>query len=609
MKRPLFTHLATALLFVLFICSQWISQSWLAALRVDTTQDQLYTLSADTRAVLRAIKHPIEARLYLSREALTEDPVMRGFSQRVADLLSVYAGEANGRITLTIIDPTPFSDREDEALKAGLTPIPGPQPDDAAAYLGLVLKSPDGRDRVLPLLSPLDEASLEYRLTRAMMNVQAAKPIRVSIITSLPWFMTPDLERGGLRPVADLAGLLARETEVSLLSPDFQAIPTATDVLMMAQPDPLTETQQFVLDQFVLKGGKLLLLIDPASTVAQDGGGGLRQGTQTLGRLPQAWGFSVQGDVIADRTFALPVQTGVSGRAAIAPQPLIFQVPASGLNQDQAVTRSLSQGVHLATPGEVVPLGQTGTNFTPLLTSSPDTMRLEATRALSGLSPQDLELEWQSAGQRQILAGEVRGKWTTAFPNGDPANPQASTIKLSQAPGQILVIGDVDLLADSLYIDGSGAVADNARLILNSIDYLAGRQQLLDVRSRTPRPRNLVVVEKLRQAAQARVLEEEQALESRLTLAEARLKEVAAKDAAKNLIASDVTRAERAQVRQDVQDARTRLRGVQEGVRRDVGRIKTYLIVIPGILIPVLILLAGLVIQVLRRRQPKQGAG
>jgi ABC-2 type transport system permease protein len=603
MKRPLFTRLAAALLFVLFVCSQLISQNWLASVRLDTTQDQLYTLSADTKAVLRAMKQPIEVRLYLSREALTEDPMMRGFSQRVADLLSIYAGEAKGQIKLALVDPTPFSAREDEALKAGLTPIPGPRPDDAAAYLGLVLKSPYGRDVVLPLLNPSDEASLEYRLTRALTKLQEAEPTRVTMITSLPWFIAADPERGGIRPIADLAALLMQETEISLLSPDFQAIPTATDVLIVAQPAPLSDAQQFVLDQYVLRGGKLLLLLDPASTIARDGGGGPQEGTQSLGRLPQTWGFSVQGDVIADRTFALPVQTGLSGRAAIAPQPLIFQVPVSGLNQDQAVTRSLSQGVHVATPGEVVSLGQTGTSFTPLLTSSPDTMRLEAKRALSGVSPQDLELDWQSSGQRQVLAAEVGGSWATAFPGGDPARSGAIAIVKSESPGQILVFGDVDLLADSLYIDGSGAVADNARLILNSIDYLAGRSALLDLRSRTPRPRNLVVVEKLRQAAQTRVLEEEQALESRLALAEMRLREIEAKEAAKDLIASDVTNRELAQVRQEVRDTRTRLRIVQQGVREDVARIKTRLMVIPGIVIPLLILLVGLLIQVFSRRQ------
>ncbi|OYU78694.1 MAG: hypothetical protein CFE32_00345 [Alphaproteobacteria bacterium PA3] len=606
MKRPLFTRLTAALLCVLFLCSQLISQSWLASLRLDTTQDQLYSLSDDTKAMLRGMKQPIEMRLYLSREALIEDPVMRGFSQRVADLLSIYASEANSLIKLTEVDPTPFSAREDEAIKAGLTPIPGPRPDDAAAYFGLVLKSPYGRQVVLPVLDPQDEASLEYRLSRAVMKLQETEPVRVSMITSLPWFIAPDPASGAVRPMADLAAILMQETELSLLSPDFQAIPTATDVLIVAQPEPLTDAQQFVLDQFVLKGGKLLLLLDPASTVAQDGGGGLRQGTQALGRLLQTWGFSVQGDVIADRRFALPVQTGLSGRTAIAPQPLIFQVLASGLNQDQAITRSLSQGVHLATPGEVVSLGQTRTSFTPLLTSSTDTMRLEASRALSGASPQDIELDWQSSGQRQVLAAEIRGSWATAFPSGDPANPQASTLKRSQAPGQILVFGDVDLLADSLYIAEGGAVADNARLILNSVDYLAGRDQLLALRSRMPHPRTLVVVEKLRQAAQVRVLEEEQALESRLMLAETRLKEIEAKDAAKGLIASDVTNTELDQVRQDVQEARTRLRAVQEGVRGDVARIKTRLIVITSILIPLLILLAGLLMQVLRRRQQRR---
>jgi ABC-type uncharacterized transport system involved in gliding motility auxiliary subunit len=233
-------------------------------------------------------------------------------------------------------------------------------------------------------------------------------------------------------------------------------------------------------------------------------------------------------------------------------------------------------------------------------------MRLEAKRALSGLSPQDLELDWLSSGQRQVLAAEVRGSWGTAFPGGDPAKSGASAMVKSESPSQILVFGDVDLLADSLYVDGSGAVADNARLILNSIDYLAGRSALLDLRARTPRPRNLVAVERLRQAAQTRVLEEEQALESRLELAETRLREVEAKEAAKDLIASDVTNRELAQVRQEVRDTRTRLRTVQQGVREDVARIKTRLMVIPGIVIPLLILLAGLLIQVFRRRRQMQ---
>lgn len=605
MKRSLFTPLVAAFLFILFICSQVISQNWLAGLRLDTTQDQSYTLSADTQAVLSKIKQPFEVRLFLSREALTEDPVMRGFSQRVTNLLSVYAGQSNGLIKLTLVDPTPFSTREEEALKAGMTPIPGPRPDDPAAYLGLLLKSPLGGDVVLPLLNPQDEAGLEYRLTRAIMKLQETKPLRVGLVTSLPWFMANDPVQGSARPIADLAALLAQETELALLSSNFQAIPSGTDVLILAQPEPLTDAQQFVLDQYVLKGGKLLLLLDPASTVAQDGGGGLRQGTQALGRLPQAWGFSVQGDVIADRTFALPVQTGLAGRAAIAPQPLIFQIPASGLNADQPVTRGLGRGIHVATPGEIVPLGQTGTRFTPLLTSSPDIMRLEANRALSGLSPQDLELDWQSEGPRQVLAAEVTGRWSSAFPAGDPANSQANSLKLSQAPGQILVFGDVDLLADSLYLDRGAAVADNARLILNSVDYLAGRTQLLDLRSKSPRPRNLVVVENLRQKAQARSLEEEQALESRLMLAEARLQEIEAKDAAKGVITSEVSDQELAQVRQEVQAARVRLRAVQEGVRAEVLGLKTKLIVIPAIVIPLLILLAGFLIQIRAPRRQK----
>ena len=224
MKRPLFTRLAAALLVVLFLCSQVISQNWLAALRIDTSQDQLYTLSADTKAVLRDLKQPLELRLYLSREALTEDPVIRGFIKRVADLLSVYAREARGQIRLTIIDPKPFSAREEEALKAGLTPIPGPRPDDAAAFLGLVLKSPYGRDLVVPLLDPSDAASLEFQVTRAVIKLSEPNRTQVAMLTSLPWLIATDPESGAMRPVAETASLLMQETELSLLKSDFQTI-------------------------------------------------------------------------------------------------------------------------------------------------------------------------------------------------------------------------------------------------------------------------------------------------------------------------------------------------------------------------------------------------
>jgi ABC-type uncharacterized transport system involved in gliding motility auxiliary subunit len=236
------------------------------------------------------------------------------------------------------------------------------------------------------------------------------------------------------------------------------------------------------------------------------------------------------------------------------------------------------------------------------MTTSPDTMRLDPARALSGPSPQDIALDWQSSGEAQIIGAKISGSWTTAFPGGTPTGQSGAFLRSSVKPGEIIVIGDVDLLADSLYLNAQGEIADNARLILNSLDALRGQTTLLSIRNKTARPRPLVVVEKLRQTAQTRILEEQQALESRLSLAEARLADMEARSVASGVLPQGPTTGDIADARQEVQTTRSRLRAVQDGARRDVAAIKNGLIGVCAVAIPMLILLVGLIGQLKWRR-------
>lgn len=605
MKRGLFVPLAAGLLVLLFVCVHTIARLGLSDWRIDTSQDKLFSISAETRAILRDLKQPMEAELYLSRQALADDPIMRAHGERVRDMLQLYAAASGGLLEVHERDPAAFSPVEDAALKAGLTPIPGPLPDDPPAYLGLVLKNVAGRNLVLPILDPAAAGNLEYDLSRAINQLERPQRTRISLITGLPWLVRTDPITGQTRPVARMVASWMDTADLTALAPDFRAIPERTDVLIIAQPNPLTPEQQFAIDQYVLAGGRVLLFLDPASMVAQDGGGGPRSATEALGPLMSAWGFAVQGDVIADRAYALPVETQISGRKAIAPQPLIFQIPPSGLNQQDAVTAGLPRGIHIATPGQILALGQGKAQITALLTTSQDTMRLDATRALSGLSPQDVELDWQSARQAEMIAARITGQWTTAFPSGNPANPTSGFTKVSAKPGEIIVFGDVDLLADSLYLGPDGEAADNARLIQNCLDVLTGQTRLLSIRARSPTPRPLVVVEKLRQAAQTRILEEQQVLESRLALAEARLADIEARAAARDALSQSLGTREIDQARQEVLATRARLRAVQEGVRQDVAGLKNQLIGICAALVPFVVLLVGLIVHLRRRPRRK----
>jgi ABC-2 type transport system permease protein len=591
MKRRLFSVLACLAIGALFVIISVISSQWLAPLRYDTTKDKLYTISDATVAVLADLKTPIELDLYVSKAALVEDPVASAYGKRITDLLKTYVAHSGGWLSLSIHDAAPFTSQEEQARKNGLTPIPSANPDDAPAYMGLVLTSRLGPRQVLPLLGPDQETSLEYVLTRAITKLAANRPTRLGVITSLPWLYDRDPVTGIAKPVAQIARDLNQDMEVNVLDPQFSALSANYDVIVVAQPFALSPRQQFLLDQYALQGGALLVLLDPASLVSNDNGGGQIAATTALGALTRAWGFSVQGDVIADRLGALPVQTSINGRPIIAPQPLVFSVGPQGLSQTNTITRALGQGLHLATPGEVSFLDTPGIKFEPLITSSADTMRFEAARAVSGLSPQDVALDWESLGERTVLGAKVTGQLKTAFPNGDPSSSATRFLKESQKPARLVVVGDVDFLADSLYLTPDGTVADNGRFIFNALDALAGHEKLLDIGSRSQATRALVVVERVRKAAQARVLEEEEVLTTRLAQAESQLAEL---EAGSGQAAPDPSNGDIKRIRDEISDLRARLRQLQESVRKDVGGIKTAMIAVLGIILPLLVLTVGL---------------
>jgi ABC-2 type transport system permease protein len=262
------------------------------------------------------------------------------------------------------------------------------------------------------------------------------------------------------------------------------------------------------------------------------------------------------------------------------------------------------------------------------LTTTTDTMRISAARALSGLNPNAIATDWEGANTRFAIGARISGALKTAFPNGPPAVAERSAdmaaqfgarpapaphISTSTREAQILVVGDVDLLADSFYLTAQGQVADNATFILNGADILSGSDALVGLRSRSPSARPLVVVEALKAKAQARLLDEQQQLQTRLEAATARLGELEAKGAGAGFFtgqaSANLTPAEQSEVkrfRDEVLQTRKRLRGVQEGVRASVSQVKSMLIALNAILVPLLVALAGLAVFTARRTKARQ---
>jgi ABC-2 type transport system permease protein len=613
MKQGRFLAIAFAAIAISFVAINIASANLLAGLRVDATHDRLYTLADGTKAAVKGLTEKVTFDFYASKEALARDPELRTYAARVRDLLKAYAALSGGKIVLKEHDPAPFSKAEDEALGQGIKAITGNGPDDLPLYLGLVVRNGVDDKAIIPVFSPAREASLEYEITRAITQTLSPSRPRVAVITSLPWLFDEDTATGTIRPVAKVAADLAANFDLAVLGPGFDQLPPNTNVVLIAQPGTLSDAQLYVLDQFALRQGRIMVLLDPASSIAKDGGGGVVADSQALGKLAGAWGFNVQADVILDKGEALPVQALIAGRQVVAPQPLYFSVPKSGLNPTSLTTGGFGRGLHVGTPGEIVFTQNPGLTFEPLMTTTPDTMRMDAVRALSGLNPEAVMSDWEPANARFVIGATVTGKLKTAFPNGPPtAASQEGALAPhrgeSERDAQIVVIGDVDLLADSFYVTPEGEAADNGAFIVGAIDILSGSDALVGLRSRTPSSRPLIVVERIKARAQERLLEEQQQLQTRLETATARLDELEAKGAGAGFFTgrSDATltaaeQAEMTRFRAEVLDTRKRLRSVQEGVRASVAQIKTMLIALSAFLVPLLIALGGIWVFTARR--------
>lgn len=623
MKQHSFLAVALVAIAIIFVGVNIASTNLLGGLRYDATHDRLYTLSPSTKRAVTTLDEKVTLDFYAASGALADDPALRTYAARVLDMLKAYAANSKGKIVLVEHDPAPFSKTEDEALAAGIKATAGLGPDDDPLYLGLVITNAVDDKSVIPVFDPQREAGLEYEITRALIETVKPSRPRIAIITSLPWLFETDTTSLAIKPVAKIAQDLTGSFDVVLLTPDFDALPPNTNVVMLAQPGEMSDYQLYLLDQFALRTGRLMVLLDPASSVAKDGGGGRVGASQALGPLSLAWGFSVQSDVILDKTEALPVQALIAGRQVVAPQPLYFSVPTKGLTASNLMTAGFGRGLHVGTPGEVVFAQKAALTFEPLLTTTNDTMRMEAARALSGLNPEAVAIDWQPADARFVIGAQITGKFSTAFPAGPPAPPprndQMSAVfgprpallphlSVSIKEAQILAVGDVDILADSFFVGPEGESADNGAFILNAMDILSGSDALIGLRSRTPSARPLVVVERLKAQAQARLLDEQQQLQTRLETATSRLEELESKGAGSGFFSGrpdvSLTAAEQNEVtrfRTQVQDTRKRLRQVQEGVRASVAQLKTLLIVLSAFLVPLLIGLVGIGVFTARR--------
>lgn len=607
MKRILYSGLGLLLIAVAFLFFNGLSGALLTNARLDLTEQKLYTLSPGTRQILASLEEPLTLRLFYSDKATGELPALRNQARRVEELLRAYVRVADGRLSLQVIDPAPFSEQEDEAAEAGLQAVPLNRGGDQV-YFGLVAGNARGERQVIPFF-PLDrEEFLEYEISRLINSLTQSDPPVVGVLSSLP--LNGGFDMLARQPTAPymLMEEIRQLFRIESLEPDLDEIPGHVSVLMLVHPKQLPQPALYAIDQFVLRGGKLLAFVDPYSEADTGSGfpGDDIERASDLDPLLAAWGVRLlPGQVLTDGGYGMTVSMG-DGRPVR--HPAWVSLPGEALDASDVVTADLEL-VNLASAGVLEPLEAATTRFTPLLRSSALSAVVESRRLGMLGNPEELLRELRPDGRRRVLAARIEGPARSAFPDG--IEGRADGLREAERIDLILV-ADTDLLGDHLWVQVQQffgqrvpqPFADNAGFVINALDNLAGSQALISVRSRGRYQRPFVVVQDLQRQAETRFLEQEQRLRQRLQETERQLAELQrpAVDGRMAELSAEQEAAVRGFLNEKLR-IRKELREVNYRLNADIEALGRQLKLVNILLVPLLLTLGALGVWLWRRRR------
>ncbi len=519
--------------------------------RFDLTQKKLFTLNDGTRHILSNIQSdkPITLRFYATRDSRLMPQWIQSYATSVEDLLLEFKKVADDKIILEKIDPRPDTDSEDKARADDIQGHVVNETEDKV-YFGLAIQCADQKE-IIPSLSPNEESSLEYQIARAIAKVTKTKKSILGVLTPLP-IAAPAMSQQMMMMMQQkqqqpwvIITQLRQDYEVRQVQATADKIDADINILLVIHPADLSERTEFAIDQFVLRGGKVVAFVDPQCAVS---GMYNNQGNPMMGQPPsatspsstlknlfKAWGVGFENDkVVADMTLRTRFQKG--------PLPTFLTLSRDYINHDEQVTAPL-EVVQMFSAGAFTIEKKEGLSSVSLLNSSENSEMID--NAAAEKARNETLNNFQSDGRKRTLGLRLSGHFKTAFPGGQPkeapaprggpggpgmprfpgdtggaeedagaptapvvpALPAAKPGEKLEAPkpnfltesvnneGVVFLFADVDMIFDGFCFqqDQLGRLAlvnHNAPLLLNIVEMLNGGADLINVRSRgsTKRP-------------------------------------------------------------------------------------------------------------------------
>ena len=644
---------ALALAALLMLSANVIFSAIAKNAKADLTADRLYTISSGTKHVLGRIEEPINVRLYYSRRLGQAAPLFGKYFERVRALLEQYRDLSGGKIQLTVIEPEPFSDAEDRAVASGLRGVRLNQ-DGETGYFGLLASNTTDNDAAIEFFAPDRERFLEYDLTKLINGLANPKKRVVGLMSGMPidGGMNPMQPMRQPAPAWTVMDQIREFFEVKTVEQTVTEIPGDIDVLMLVQPNALSKDAAYAIDQFALRGGRVLAFIDPLAETAPPSGPPGMPSMPTgpdVAALLKAWGVEIDNSKLAgDPTMARRVQFGGSpgGRPVVTDYLAWLQIDPKNLNAADPLAGGIER-LNMASVGIITKVDGATTTVQPIIQTTSAAGELNADSLRMMPNPLALAKDFKSAGKPLMLAARISGEGKSAFPDGRPKPPEAKPAEakpgekpaddaakpkdaaapdakaadapkgepvvphFASGPLNIILVADADLLHDQFWVTMQELLgqrvpvpqAHNAAFVVNALENLSGGEALATLRGRGVNDRPFERVAAIRREAERSYREKEQALNAKLKDLQGKLQQMETRSEGGQILLSDKDRQTIEGFRGEMIGVRRELRGVQADLRRDIDQLDGWLKFFNIAAVPLLIGIGGIAVGLSRRRR------
>ncbi|MEN8126241.1 MAG: GldG family protein [Planctomycetota bacterium] len=567
MNRTTRAILGVFFIAVIGVSAIYLSQNLGKQLRLDMTERKLYTLSDGTKEILADLKQPITLKLFYTKTAAMKatDQIRyyNNYYTYVRALLEEYQAQAGGNVILEVIDPRPYSDEELAAIRYGLRRFNITE--DESFFFGMVLQTQFGVTKTIGFFSPDRQESVEYDISYMIDTAVTRQKTRLGILSLLSVmgdseYMLRMMQMQGQQGKRKwgIVAHLEKQFEVSQIPADTDQI-SDIDLLMVVHPKELPQQTLFAIDQFVLKGGRAIVCVDPHCISdppdrQQQFSGVQHNASSNVPELLKAWGLEMPAMTFAgDRSLAVTGAPNPNRRPEKILSIMKLDAANDCFNAENPITASLGE-MSTVFAGVLKTLEPDADSpelkHMPLLMTSDkgNSWKIEGPDELMSPNYGAFLRRFRDGTEPVVMAYRVTGHFKSAFPEGiqvaddaateesdenaDMDEPKTKTVTgLTEATesGAVVVMADVDFIGDMVAYQrtflGLQPVGDNSTFVLNVLGNLSGSDRLISIRSRGSYERPFTVVTDIETQAEEETLEETRAIEVKVKGFEQQLNE------------------------------------------------------------------------------------